>query len=80
MLVGASSGVVPLVSIIRYGAAARLDVPICLVCSSASFEDASTMQHQLNLASTVARRAEFGVMYLLSEMFLLLDGLDKDKR
>lgn len=40
LLVGAGSGVVPLVSIIRYGAAAGLHVPMCLVCSSASFEDA----------------------------------------
>jgi len=38
LLVGAGSGLVPLVSMIRYGAAAGLDVPMSLVCSSASFE------------------------------------------
>jgi ferredoxin-NADP reductase len=37
LLVGAGSGVVPLMSIIRYGVAANLDIPMRLVCSFASF-------------------------------------------
>ncbi len=37
LLVGAGSGVVPLMSIIRYGVAANLDTPMRLVCSFASF-------------------------------------------
>lgn len=38
LLVGAGSGVVPLVSIIRFGAATGLSIPMCLVCSSPSFD------------------------------------------
>ena len=38
LLVGAGSGVVPLVSIIRYGVAMDLRVPMCLVCSSTSYD------------------------------------------
>ena len=38
LLVGAGSGIVPLVSTIRYGAATNLEVPMCLTCSSTSFE------------------------------------------
>jgi ferredoxin-NADP reductase len=38
LLVGAGSGVVPLMSMIRYGVAAGLDIPIRLVCSSSNFE------------------------------------------
>jgi ferredoxin-NADP reductase len=37
LLVGAGSGVVPLMSMIRYGVAANLDIPMRLVCSFASF-------------------------------------------
>jgi len=40
LLVGAGSGVVPLMSIIRYAAASNLDVPIRLVCSSSGFAHA----------------------------------------
>ena len=38
LLVGAGSGVVPLVSIIRYGVAMDLRVPMCLICSSTSYD------------------------------------------
>lgn len=38
LLVGAGSGIVPLVSILRYGAATNLQIPMSLICSSASFE------------------------------------------
>jgi ferredoxin-NADP reductase len=38
LLVGAGSGVVPLMSIIRYGVAANLEIPMRLVCSFASFD------------------------------------------
>lgn len=38
LLVGAGSGLVPLMAIVRYAAAADLAVPMRLVCSSASFE------------------------------------------
>jgi len=38
LLVGAGSGVVPLMSMIRYAVAENLDVPIQLVCSSSSFD------------------------------------------
>ena len=40
LLVGAGSGVVPLMSMIRYAAAADLNIPIRLVCSSSSFDNA----------------------------------------
>lgn len=40
LLVGAGSGVVPLMSIIRYAVAANLDIPMRLVCSFASFSHA----------------------------------------
>src|SRR5665213_3510336 len=38
LLVGAGSGVVPLMSMIRYAVAADLDVPMRLVCSSSNFD------------------------------------------
>ena len=38
LMVGAGSGVVPLMSIIRYAVVANLDVPMRLVCSFASFD------------------------------------------
>ena len=38
LLVGAGSGVVPLMSMIRYAVAAHLDVPMRLVCSSSNFD------------------------------------------
>jgi ferredoxin-NADP reductase len=38
LLVGAGSGVVPLMSMIRYATATGLDTPMRLVCSSSSFE------------------------------------------
>ncbi|MHB1251945.1 MAG: FAD-binding oxidoreductase [Acidimicrobiales bacterium] len=38
LLVGAGSGVVPLMSMIRYGAASGLDIPMRLVSSSSSFD------------------------------------------
>ncbi len=40
LLVGAGSGVVPLMSIIRYGVAMKLDTPMRLVCSYADFDHA----------------------------------------
>ncbi|MGH3733708.1 MAG: FAD-binding oxidoreductase [Acidimicrobiales bacterium] len=40
LLVGAGSGVVPLMSIIRYGVAMNLDTPMRLVCSFTNFEHA----------------------------------------
>ncbi|MBW4078487.1 MAG: oxidoreductase [Acidobacteria bacterium] len=38
LLVGAGSGVVPLMSMIRYAVAANLDIPMRLVCSSSNFD------------------------------------------
>lgn len=40
LLVGAGSGVVPLMSIIRYAVAMKLDVPMRLVCCFSNFEHA----------------------------------------
>ena len=40
LLIGAGSGAVPLMSIIRYAAASDLDIPFRLVCSSSSFDHA----------------------------------------
>lgn len=40
LLVGAGSGVVPLMSIIRYGVATNLETPMRLVCSFADFDHA----------------------------------------
>jgi ferredoxin-NADP reductase len=40
LLVGAGSGLVPLVAMIRYAVAARLEVPICLVCSASTYAHA----------------------------------------
>ncbi|MGI8750743.1 MAG: FAD-binding oxidoreductase [Acidimicrobiales bacterium] len=40
LLVGAGSGLVPLMAIIRYAAAANLAIPMRLVCSSANFDSA----------------------------------------
>jgi ferredoxin-NADP reductase len=50
LLVGAGSGVVPLMSMIRYAAAADLDVPMRLVCSSSSFDGAFYHRDLANLA------------------------------
>lgn len=40
LLVGAGSGVVPLMSMIRYAVAADLDIPIRLMCSSSNYDHA----------------------------------------
>jgi ferredoxin-NADP reductase len=40
LLVGAGSGVVPLMSMIRFGVAADLDVPMRLVCSATNYDSA----------------------------------------
>jgi len=40
LLIGAGSGVVPLMSMIRYAVAADLDIPMRLVCASSSFDNA----------------------------------------
>jgi ferredoxin-NADP reductase len=50
LLVGAGSGVVPLMSMIRYAVAADLDIPMRLVCSSSSFDSAFYCRDLANLA------------------------------
>ena len=50
LLVGAGSGVVPLMSMIRYAVAADLDIPVRLVCSSSSFDSAFYHRDLANLA------------------------------
>lgn len=40
LLVGAGSGLVPLMAMIRYATAVGLDVPICLVCSASTYDHA----------------------------------------
>jgi len=40
LLVGAGSGLVPLVAMVRYAVAARREVPICLVCSAITYDHA----------------------------------------
>src|SRR5665647_2255547 len=50
LLVGAGSGVVPLMSMIRYAVAADLDIPMRLVCASSSFENAFYHRDLANLA------------------------------
>lgn len=52
LLVGAGSGLVPLMAIIRYAAAAGLAVPVRLVCSSASYEHAFYHDDLSRLAQT----------------------------
>jgi ferredoxin-NADP reductase len=50
LLVGAGSGVVPLMSMIRYAVAADLDIPMRLVCASSSFDNAFYYRDLANLA------------------------------
>ena len=50
LLVGAGSGVVPLMSMIRYAVAANLDIPMRLVCASSSFDNAFYHRDLANLA------------------------------
>jgi ferredoxin-NADP reductase len=50
LLVGAGSGVVPLMSMVRYAVAADLDIPMRLVCSSSSFDSAFYHRDLANLA------------------------------
>lgn len=52
LLLGAGSGLVPLMAIIRYAAAAELAVPVRLVCSSASYEHAFYHDDLSRLAQT----------------------------
>jgi len=40
LLVGAGSGLVPLMAMIRYSAAVGRDVPMCLVCSASTYDHA----------------------------------------
>ncbi len=60
LLIGAGSGVVPLMSIVRYVAAASLDIPIRLVCSSSSFEYA--LYHE-DLGVLAQRHSWLGVIH-----------------
>jgi ferredoxin-NADP reductase len=53
LLVGAGSGVVPLMSMIRYAVAENLDVPIQLVCSSSDYNYAFYHRHLTLLAERV---------------------------
>jgi ferredoxin-NADP reductase len=50
LLVGAGSGVVPLMSMIRYAVAADLDIPMRLVCSSSNFDYAFYHRDLVDLA------------------------------
>jgi ferredoxin-NADP reductase len=50
LLVGAGSGVVPLMSMIRYAVAANLDIPMRLVCASSCFDNALYHRDLANLA------------------------------
>ena len=50
LLIGAGSGVVPLMSMIRYAVAADLDIPMRLVCASSSFDNAFYHRELANLA------------------------------
>jgi len=50
LLIGAGSGVVPLMSMIRYAVAEDLDIPIRLVCSSSSFDYAFYHRDLVSLA------------------------------
>ncbi|PZS22822.1 MAG: oxidoreductase [Acidimicrobiales bacterium] len=52
LLVGAGSGVVPLVSIVRYAAASALTIPMRLVCSSVNFESALYREDLARLADS----------------------------
>ena len=54
LLVGAGSGMVPLMSMIRYGVAAGLDIPIRLVCSSSNFDYAFYHRDLAELAEQFA--------------------------
>jgi len=50
LLIGAGSGLVPLMSMIRYAVAADLDIPMRLVCASSSFDNAFYHRDLANLA------------------------------
>jgi len=50
LLVGAGSGMVPLMSMIRYAAAADLDIPMRLVCASSSFDNSFYHRELTDLA------------------------------
>jgi ferredoxin-NADP reductase len=50
LLVGAGSGVVPLMSMIRYAVATDLDIPMRLVCSSSNFDYAFYHRDLVDLA------------------------------
>ena len=66
LLVGAGSGLVPLVAMIRYAAAAGREVPICLVCSATTYDHAmyseelrrlSLQHHWLRVVHCITRDA-----------------------
>ncbi len=71
LLVGAGSGLVPLMAIIRYGAAADLAVPMRLVCSSASFEFAFYHEDLTRLAET---RGWLNVVHSFTRDFAMIHG------
>jgi len=54
LLVGAGSGVVPLMSMIRYAVAADLDIPMRLVCSSSNFDYAFYHRDLVDLAERLS--------------------------
>jgi ferredoxin-NADP reductase len=60
LLIGAGSGVVPLMSMIRYGAVADLAIPMRLVCSSSNFDYAF---YHRDLADLVARHSWLEVVH-----------------
>lgn len=68
LLVGAGSGVVPLMSMIRYAVAADLDVAMRLVCSSSNFD--YSFYHR-DLSSLSERFAWFKVVHTFTQ-----DSLD----
>ncbi|MGH9080650.1 MAG: oxidoreductase [Acidimicrobiales bacterium] len=66
LLVGAGSGLVPLMAMVRYAVAADREVPMCLVCSAVTFEHAlyreelarlSVQHHWLRVVQCVTRDA-----------------------
>ena len=63
LLVGAGSGVVPLMSMIRYAAAADLNIPMRLVCSSSSFDNAF---YRRDLADLTQQYSWLEVVYTLT--------------
>ena len=60
LLIGAGSGVVPLMSMIRYGAVADLAIPMRLVCSSSNFDYAF---YHRDLADLAARHSWLEVVH-----------------